>query len=109
MGNLIYGTKSSDTSVLEEIFSTNGALHVQDNSGQNGVIMLTDTTAVTGNFRAIYVLADAVFSTLTSDITKNGTSTAAVAADFGTVYQGTTLYGKFTAVTLTSGKVILYK
>lgn len=78
-------------------------------AGQNGAIIVTDTTAITGNFRAIYVLADTIFATLTSDITKNGSVTAAVAADFGTVPTGTTLYGKFTAVTLTSGKVILYK
>lgn len=76
--------------------------------GQNGGILLTDTTAVTGKFRIILVLADAVFTTLTSDITKNGTTTAAAAADFGTVTKGTVLYGKFTAVTLTSGTVLLY-
>ena len=77
--------------------------------GMKGSIFLTDTTAITGDFRTIYVYADAVFSLFTSDITKNGTDTAVVAADFGIVPVGTMLYGKFTAVTLTSGKVILYK
>ena len=76
--------------------------------GQNGAILVTDTTAITGKFRIIVVLADTVFATLTSDITKNGATTASAAADFGTVTKGTVLYGKFTAVTLTSGTVLLY-
>jgi hypothetical protein len=77
--------------------------------GQKGSILVTDTTAITGKFRTIQVVTDAIFTTLTSDITKNGTVTASVAADFGTLSAGTVLYGKFTAITLTSGKVILYK
>lgn len=77
--------------------------------GQNGAILVTDTTAVTGNFRIIQVLENTAFTLLTSDMKKNGATTAAAAADFGTVTAGTVLYGKFTAVTLTSGKVILYK
>jgi hypothetical protein len=76
--------------------------------GQKGAILLTDTTAIAGNFRIIMVLADAVFNTLTSDITKNGADTLAAAADFGTVTKGTILYGKFTAVKLTSGTVLVY-
>jgi hypothetical protein len=77
--------------------------------GQKGAILITDTTAVTGKFRAIQVLENTAFTLLTSDIKKNGATTAAGAADFGTVTAGTVLYGNFTAVTLTSGKVILYK
>jgi hypothetical protein len=76
--------------------------------GQKGAILLTDTTEITGNFKIIMVLADAVFNTLTSDITKNGTTTAAVGSDFGTITKGTILYGRFTAVKLTSGTVIVY-
>jgi hypothetical protein len=77
--------------------------------GQNGAILLTNTTEITGKFRIILVLADAVFATLTSDITKNGTAVLAVAADFGTVTKGTTLYGHFTTIKLTSGTVLVYK
>ena len=77
--------------------------------GQKGGVLLTDTTALTGNYRIIQVLADAVFSLLTSELTKNGVSVAAAAADFGTVVAGTILYGRFTAITLTSGKIIVYK
>lgn len=77
--------------------------------GQKGAILLTDTTAITGNFRKIQALTNTVFTTLTSDITKNGTVTAAVAADYGTLAAGHIIYGKFTAVALTSGIAILYK
>jgi hypothetical protein len=77
--------------------------------GQKGAILITDTTAVTGNFKAIMALSDTVFTLLTSDLTKNGVAVAAAAADFGTLSAGMTIYGKFTAITLTSGKVIAYK
>ena len=77
--------------------------------GQKGAILLTDTTAITGTFRKIQALTATAFTTLTSDVTKNGAASAAVAADFGTLAAGHTLYGKFTAVTLASGIAILYK
>lgn len=78
------------------------------NSGQGTVVILTDTTEITGNFTKIQVLSNAVFTTLTSNITKNGIVTASVAADFGTVSAGTILLGKFTTIKLTSGTVILF-
>ena len=76
--------------------------------GQNGVIILTGTDAITGNFRKIQALTATVFNTLTSDITANGTSTAAVASDFGTLAAGHSIYGKFTTVKLTSGIALVY-
>jgi hypothetical protein len=77
--------------------------------GQKGAILLTDTTQVTGNFRKIQALTATIFTTLTSDITKNGTTTPAAGADFGTLAAGHIIYGKFTTVKLTSGIAILYK
>jgi hypothetical protein len=77
--------------------------------GQNGAILVNDTTAITGNFRRIYALENTTFTTLTSNYTKNDATTAAAAADFGTLAAGLSLYGKFTAVTLATGSVILYK
>lgn len=77
--------------------------------GQNGGILLNDTTEVTGNFRRIYAITNAVFTTLTSDITKNGDVTAATGADFGTLAAGLSLYGKFTVIKLASGSVLLMK
>jgi hypothetical protein len=77
--------------------------------GQRGGMILNDTTAITGNFRIIVAKTDTVFALLTSDITKNGVAAASVAADHSTLLAGSILYGRFTAVTLTSGSVYLYK
>ncbi len=77
--------------------------------GQNGAVIVSDTGAHTGAWRRIYVLTNAQFTTLTGNYTKNDNTTAAVGSDFGTVAAGLSLYGKFTAVELASGSVILYK
>ena len=77
--------------------------------GQKGAILVNDTTAITGSFRRIYALENTTFTTQTSNYTKNGATAAAAAADFGTLAAGISLYGKFTAVTLATGSVILYK
>lgn len=77
--------------------------------GQKGGILLTDTTAITGEFRTIVALTDCVFSVLTTNYTKNGTVTATTGADWGTLYEGSMISGKITAVTLTSGKLLLVK
>jgi len=75
--------------------------------GLDGGILVTDTTAITGDFHFMLVLADATFTTLTTEYTKNGTATLAVAADWGTLSAGFVLVGKISAVTLTSGTVLL--
>lgn len=77
--------------------------------GQRGGVILTGTTAITGKYRIIYALADATFTTLTSEFTKNGIVTLAVGADFGTLSKGVQLVGKFTAITLATGTVIAYE
>jgi hypothetical protein len=70
--------------------------------GENGGITETGTTAVTGDFSAIQCLEDTVFSTLTRpDFTGDALTGVTLTA-------GTILYGKCTAFTLTSGKVIAY-
>ena len=77
--------------------------------GFSDAILLTDTTAVTGAFRAIQVIEDCTFTTLTGQgFTKNGTVTAVTGADLP-LTQGSIIYGTFVAVTLATGKVILYK
>lgn len=76
----------------------------------NDGVVISNTAPVTGTFSAIMVLTAAVFSTLTSQgHTTNGFATQSVAADYGTVPVGVMLYGTFTAITLTSGKIIAYK
>jgi hypothetical protein len=79
------------------------------NLGFVGGVLITDTTAITGTFRAIQALTDATFTTLTSDITVNGEEDAAEGSDFGTLSAGMAIYGTFTAITLASGTVIAYK
>jgi hypothetical protein len=71
--------------------------------GQRGFIYVGDTTETPGNFAAIQVLSDSVFSSL-----------SALSSTIGglvgiTLTAGTIIYGPFTAFTLTSGKVIAYK
>ena len=62
----------------------------------------TGTTALTGlRCGAIQMLADTVFSTLT------GMAGDAIAG--GTFPKGLTIYGQFTAITLTSGSIVFYQ
>lgn len=69
-----------------------------------GAVIETGTTAITGqNFHAISALEDTVFASLTAG-NWSGDSTASMPLP-----KGMTIYGSFTAFTLTSGKVIAYK
>ena len=71
--------------------------------GQRGFIYTADTTLVQGNFAAIQIIADTVFSALTA---LNSTVGGLVGV---TLTAGTIIYGPFTSYDLTSGKVIAYK
>lgn len=75
--------------------------------GQNGGMLITDTAAHTGKWRTMIVLTNASFTTFTSNYTKNSATTLAVAADWGTLAAGTMMSGKFTAVTLAGGSVLM--
>ena len=71
--------------------------------GQRGVIVETGTTALTGlDAYAIQILTDTTFATLTED-----NRTGDVMTGFA-ISAGTTLFGNFRAVTLTSGAVRIY-
>jgi len=71
--------------------------------GQRGFVYVADTTATPGNFAAIQIIADTIFSSLTAlNSTVGGLAGVTLTA-------GTIIYGPFTAFTLTSGKVIAYK
>jgi len=82
---------------------------IEFGSGQNGAVLINDTTVITGNFRMIYTLTQTVFSVLTADHTTNDSSTQSVGADYGTVPANEWIYGDITAITLTSGSVLAYK
>ena len=71
--------------------------------GQRGFIYTADTTLVEGNFAAIQIIADTVFSALTA---LNSTVGGLVGV---TLTAGTIIYGPFTSYDLASGKVIAYK
>ena len=68
-------------------------------SGAGGFVVETGTTAITGDFCEIQVLEAANFALLTE-----ARSTGDVMTGFA-IPAGTILKGKFTAFTLTSGKV----
>ena len=75
-------------------------------------ILVTDTTAFADldpEVRAIYILSDATFTTLTGNMGHNSVSTIATGANFGTVTAGTIIYGKFTDIQLATGSAILYR
>jgi hypothetical protein len=69
-----------------------------------GAEYIDDTAAHAGKFGAITALAAAVVSgdTVASDYTGNSIASMPIPA-------GTTIYGIFTSVKLTSGKVVAYK
>ena len=69
--------------------------------GQAGAVFESGTSAITGDFFAIQIVADAVFSLLTSNIT--GDTITGV-----TFTAGSTIFARVTAFTLTSGKVLAY-
>lgn len=82
---------------------------IRSSLGNKGGIVLTDTTAITGEFVAIKAITDCTFTTLTTaGFTKNGTVTAMTAADWGTLEAGSTILAKITACTLASGKAQLF-
>lgn len=81
--------------------------------GYSGSILLKTAastyTSVAKPIRAVQVLSDAVFTTLTDPTsTTDGIVTATVAADYGTISAGSIIYGTFTTVTLASGIVKAY-
>lgn len=69
-------------------------------SGEYGGDYYADTSAHTGNWQGLYAVADAVVSSVTCNIT-NFPSAVTISA-------GSYIPGVFTAITLTSGKVIMY-
>ncbi len=74
-------------------------------NGLSGGIYIADTTARTGDWLAVQVLADAKFHTLTGNIADIANATEASAP---VIPAGTVLFGKFTAIDLHSGRIIAY-
>lgn len=76
----------------------------KQNAGLGGVIYETGTTALSSiDVAVIQCLTDTVFATLTNTLGSGDAITGV------TLPAGTLLYGKFTAITLTSGAIAAYK
>ena len=77
--------------------------------GKFGAEFITNTTAVTNkSYCAITMLEDTTFTTLTCSNWVAG-SVGSVDEGSGVTYpKGLTIFGRFTAVTLLTGKVICY-
>ncbi len=74
-------------------------------NGLSGGNYIADTDPHTGDWLAVQVLADAKFHTLTGNIADIANATEASAP---VIPAGTVLFGKFTALTLHSGRIIAY-
>ena len=71
----------------------------------SGGQVITGTGAVTGDFVSIDIMTDAKFNVLTGTITGAANTTEASAA---LIKAGTTLDGRFSAITLHSGTIVAY-
>ena len=75
-------------------------VNIKSSSGaSNGGTVYSDTSAHTGTWFRVDALADAVFTTLTGNVSGIGSTT---------LKAGQSLYGSFTAITLASGTVVAY-
>ena len=77
---------------------------LQSTMGNFGSIEITGTAEVTGIFTAFQFMEDSVVSAQTDS---NGTSNADLTA-FTTILAGSIIYGRWSAITLTSGSAIGY-
>ena len=79
--------------------------------GQAGAKFISDQAVHTGTFVAIQCLEDTVFNALTPDDTTNGYGVGSYNGNTmasETISAGTTIYGRWTTIDLTSGLVIAY-
>lgn len=90
-----------DIIVSQAPLSKLNPLPMKDASGLGGTTNTSNTTAVTGEFSAIQVISDAVFSSLTEPGATGSLTGITISA-------GVTLFGRFTGYQLTSGVVRAY-
>lgn len=73
--------------------------------GQNGAVFESGTTALTAQkIYCIHCITATVFATLTNDPAWTGDTFTGVSIPAGTM-----LFGRFSAITLTSGSILCYK
>jgi hypothetical protein len=80
------------------------AQNVADVNRRSGGVIIGGTTAVTGKFGEIYALSATVVAALTSVSPGQLTGDATALP----IPAGSSIFGNFTSITLTSGKVIAY-
>jgi hypothetical protein len=79
--------------------------------GQAGAKFISDTSAHTGSFIAITMIEDTVFNALTPADTTYGYGVGSYNGNTmasETIPQGLTIFGRWTAIDLTSGACIAY-
>ena len=78
--------------------------------GQLGSRFITDTTAYTGGWGRIYCISACAFTTLTSGNRPDGSTEVMLGTLANlTLSAGMEVQGYFTAITLASGKIIVYE
>lgn len=75
--------------------------------GRHGSTYMGDTATYTGKWFAVYVISEAVFNTITED--SNNVLIDGDSLVGETIAAGTTIYGNFTVLDLTSGSCIAFK
>ena len=75
---------------------------VRNQPGPNGSVYITDTDAHAGSWMAVQAVAAAVIDPFVADDVSGTLTTVPIPA-------GVTIYGLFTSIKLTSGKVIAYR
>jgi hypothetical protein len=95
---------SANIKVPRELFET-------VSMGQRGFDWIDNTSARTGDWMVLMPLTDVVVSSLTTDDNTphylNGTLQGSLSGK--TLSKGIPLFGRFTAVTLTSGTLVAYR
>lgn len=86
-----------------QAFNEAGAAHTVNKTGEQGVVVTTNTVAVVGGFCAVQIIADAVFSEFT-EVGATGQSMVGISLPAGMV-----IFGTISGYTLASGAVRAYK
>jgi hypothetical protein len=105
MNTLMVGKTGDNGSGNTVPVRVNSAGAVKIGNATSGGTLFADTSAHTGTFGLIQVIADAKFNILTGNLTSVANTTSGSAP---TIPAGTILEGSFTAITLHSGTIIAY-
>lgn len=77
--------------------------------GEGGATNIDDTSARTGVWDVLDIITTTTFATLTEQASQDAARAAGTVKTGKAWPAGTKLYGKFTAITLTSGWIVAYR